>query len=361
MLYGNFIDDLAARLKFQDPSNADNRLVLGRRINETYKEVTRAHDWEYLKRTGEIITIPNYTSGSVTYTTNSRTITGSGTAWDSSFVNRYFKPGNSANWYHIVAVSSQTLTLETPIIEASASSAAYVIWKRFYYLNTDARKLLDMLTWFGSGSLVQRSNQSLQDDSNDISSPGAPSSVTVYGVNPLESTYSTGSCSLTSGSNIMTGTSSGWLGNVVPGDIVTVGVNEYRVKRVESDTQIILVQYAITDVAAGATYTIQKEAQIGVQFYYNPDQTYVIPYTYVKRVYSMINETMDRPELPEEFDQSILDGAEASMLRGGNDQRWLTKFQEYTGRVKDLASKQQYLNKARTRIFAPLIPGRGGY
>ena len=52
MLYGQFIDDLAARLK-QTVTDTGVRTVLGRKVNQSYKEIANAYDWVDLKRTGE--------------------------------------------------------------------------------------------------------------------------------------------------------------------------------------------------------------------------------------------------------------------------------------------------------------------
>jgi hypothetical protein len=75
---------------------------------------------------------PEYDEGTVSYTHNSTTITGSGTNWTSSLVGRYFyikNPDTSFRSQYIVsAVNSTTsLTLDNPYMGTSGSGLSYVI------------------------------------------------------------------------------------------------------------------------------------------------------------------------------------------------------------------------------------------
>ena len=75
----------------------------------------------------------------------------------------------------------------------------------------------------------------------------------------------------------------------------------------------------------------------------------------------MINESFDRPELPEDFDMVILDGAEYQRLRELKDTNWQSKEQEYIGRLEGLRIRLGRLDNPRFRQFQPFIPTRHGY
>lgn len=361
MLYGKFIDELIDRLKL-NKAKSEDRVIAGRKICGAYKEIANVAtvNWEPLKRIGEVVTVSNYTTGTATITNGSRSVTfGGGAALTSAMEGRFFQPQGTSNWYRIVKVNSATdLTLYTPIIESSATGT-YTIWKRYYYLPSEVRKIIDFGSWIRDGALMDRSNQAFQDKALNLSSTGDPIEFSMFGVDPFESSYTTGTISLTKDSDLATGASTAWLDNVTPGDILIVGTTTYRVKRVESDTSIRLLNFANATITS-QTYTIRRESNLGFQLWYNPNQATVLPYYYVKRAYDLVNEDYDKPELPEEFDKAILDGAEADRLGDLNDPKAITKLQLYNARINDLKTTR-YVSQPRTVQLKPRIVSRGSY
>ena len=361
MFYGKLIDELVSRLKL-NPDTSNIRAIAGTKINNAYKEIGNITpvNWPELERYGEIITVPNYATGTVSITQNSRTVTGSNTVFTVDMEGRFFQPSGSANWYKIIKfVSATELTLLSPIIESSNSGLSYTIWKRFYYLPTEVGRIIQFGSWIRDGELTERTQNSLHSSNANLSLTGEPCEFSPYGVDPFEHTYSTGSVSLTKDNNLMTGSGTLWLNNVDAGDLVTVGNNRYRVKRVESDTSIRLINYASADASA-ETYTINKEQNIGFQLWWNPDSAYLLPYRFRKRVFDMVNETYDSPELPEKFDKAILDGAEADRLADLDDGKWVNKQALYSARVRDLKNSQ-FVSNAPSKQLRPRITNRGGY
>jgi hypothetical protein len=82
-------------------------------------------DYSYL--TGDLYA-EDYTTGTVTVTENSTTVTGSGTSWTSAMDGRWFHVTNTDNWYRIATVNNATsLDLETYYEEDSASTQTYTI------------------------------------------------------------------------------------------------------------------------------------------------------------------------------------------------------------------------------------------
>lgn len=74
------------------------------------------------------LSVGDYTDGSVTVSQNSRTVTGAGTIFTASMVDRWFRGGDGGRWYKISNfVSATELTLETFFDETSISGSDYII------------------------------------------------------------------------------------------------------------------------------------------------------------------------------------------------------------------------------------------
>lgn len=357
MLLKEFIQELGDRLDVKNIDDGTVRSILARKINEGMKEVGRAHDWDQLKIHGSFNTVGNYTSGTVTITNGSNVVTGANTVWTSAMVGRYFQSASGSNWYRIIAVNSNTqIVLETAIVESTGTPSSYAIWKRFYYLPSNLRKVKIFGRWLSGQRIEQISENSLIDRKVDQSIIGEPCEAIDSGVEPFESSYAAGTGSLTKDSNVMTGTGTAWLGNVFPGERIVLGGRTFRVKRIESDTSIVMLNYS-TSTLTGQTYTIEKDNSIGFQLYPSPDKGYVIPYIGYARVFDMVNEDKDRPPFPEDFDGAILDGAEASRMRDLDDAKWIQKQAEFKGRVIDLKAMMK-TSKQRVMQLSPNILSR---
>ena len=357
MILNHLLNELGDRLKVKNIDDEAVALILIRKLNESSKEIGRIHDWDCLKYLGSFNTVPNYTTGTATVTNGSRTVMGSGTSWTSAMVGRHFKSGS--NWYKIVAfVSSTELVLETPINEVSGSGT-YVIWKRFYYLPSQLRKVKIFGRWLSDFRIEQKTENHLIDKYGDPSAVGSPEIAVSTGVDPFTGSYEAGTVALTLNSNVLTGTGTLWLDNVEAGDRIVLSKNFLRVKRVESNTRIIMWNYSNTTVS-GQTYSIEKDNPIGFQLYPNPSSAQVIPYQGQMRVFDMVNKENDRPPFPEDFDVAILDGAESSRMRDTDDVKWIQKAAEYKGRITDLKATQGFA-KPRTLQVVPDIPRRGTY
>jgi len=100
------------------------------------------HDFSFLTDYGEINTTPSYTTGTVSVTQDSTTVTGSETSWTSSMVGRYIKIADDDEYYEISSVDSSTqITLTSAYIGSTASGQSYTIYKIFYPLASDFKKM----------------------------------------------------------------------------------------------------------------------------------------------------------------------------------------------------------------------------
>ena len=361
MKFGDYIDDLIERVKIVD--NDTNRAVAGRRINLTYTQVSNASNfnWAALKRYGEVVTTPNYTDGSVQVSLDGYTITGTGTTWTSSMEGRFFKVQGETHWHKIVRVESATsLIIQTPITRASASGLTYTIWRRFYYFSPEVRKILEFGSWIRNGTISPTCMRDLREGSVDISNAGEPEQFVFYGDSPFEYSYNTGTVAITKDTTLLEGSGTSWLSNVEPGDVLEIGDVEYRVKRVESDTRIRLLNAAKVSHAAGSAYTITRRNIVLFQLYFNPNSSYVLPYTYTKKAFDMVNEDEDEMELPSEsFAEAVLTGAESKWERNKKDSSWTSIHNLFSSLVQDLKRSDSPLGYMKAQVKVS-IPGRRG-
>ena len=82
----------------------------------------------YYNRILKDLTASDYTTGTITATNNSATITGSGTTWTAAMVGRYLKVDSDGAWYRILTFNSVTeLLLETVYAGTTSASETYTI------------------------------------------------------------------------------------------------------------------------------------------------------------------------------------------------------------------------------------------
>lgn len=132
------IDDVARSVLAATDSDAGTQLA-AHWISDRYAEMVGKVRFRHLRRAFSLYVPANYVAGTVAVTQGSATVVGTGTAWDQTFVDRYFR--FSIIWYRIAAVTpgSQTITLEQPVSEATNAAATYFIVQRYLKMPADIR------------------------------------------------------------------------------------------------------------------------------------------------------------------------------------------------------------------------------
>ncbi len=101
-------------------------------------DIGRMFYWPWLLKRHKIISIPNYTTGTVAVTQGSKTVTGTGTTWTESMRERVFKTLTFREDYRIVEVASATsLVLDEEFNDTTATGLAYQISQDTYDLPPD--------------------------------------------------------------------------------------------------------------------------------------------------------------------------------------------------------------------------------
>lgn len=101
------------------------------------------HDFSFLTDYAEINTIPVYNTGTVSVVQDSTTVTGTGTGWTSAMAGRIIKFSNDNEYYEIASidVGAQAITLTSAYIGVSANNISYNIYKVYYELPQDFKKM----------------------------------------------------------------------------------------------------------------------------------------------------------------------------------------------------------------------------
>ena len=366
MYFGKLIDSLGYRFKDLDIStnSPDKRAMAGFYVNQSTKWIYESFNWEQRRKHGELVLVPNYTTGTCSFTlfdgTNeaaSRTVTFS-QALPSGIAGRFLQIDGESDWHRILYTNGTTAYLESPVLSASGSS--FTIWKRFYYLPSNVDIVTGVGKWDGSGKLTYHTPEALDDMVVNVSESGTPSDFTPFGTDEFLTPYSTGTITIESGSNVVTGSGTSFIGNVSIGDIFTVNNVDYRVKRVESDTRLVLHNYLSTGVSS-SPYSAKKEVSLGLQLFPNGNDYKIIPYTYMDKQFDMIHETLERPNLPDRFDEAILTRAEMMILKDQKNSQWVAVSQLLANQLEELKSKKKVVqtkfDQFPTKIYS-WMPGR---
>ena len=317
------ITDLAEIINL-DTSDSTILSNIKRWINTSYKDFQSRNNWYWLKRTGKFQTVEIYEDGTADVTQNSRAVTGSGTNWTSAMVGRYFRVEGKTDWYKIIAVGSTTsLTLDVPYLDSSASAQSYKIWQKHYELYPDIKNenLISVLTDGHPHQLVFFPYEDAGFVNAFAYFQGNPHRVFLHEWDKSIRTYTTGTVSGTVDTKTLTGSSTVWLDNVMPGDRITVGNYNYYVLSVDSNTQLTLTTNLMATISAETSYTRTRENNLLVMIDFTPkDPAKNMTYTYYKKTYDMQNDN-DLPEIPEMWHYIVVLGAKWLAYQSLDDPR----------------------------------------
>lgn len=120
-------------------TRSDVTVAVNTSISRAQKEFMNYGDWGFLQQYQGNVYIPIvavYSTGYVSVTSGSQTITGTGTTWTADMVGRYFRVSDQETYEIQAFVSTTSLTLQIPYQGTTnvAGTATYEIMKRFYAL-----------------------------------------------------------------------------------------------------------------------------------------------------------------------------------------------------------------------------------
>ena len=150
-------------------------------INEAMSDLIYVHDWPWRRKTDVGQTVAPYSTGTVTATLGSTTVTGSGTTWTSAMVGRKFRVDGDLDFYTVSAFTSTTsITLADAYVNATVSGSAYEIYQDTYALAADMDRIVGLQVQDPDTQVIFASDQELYDHFPNPQSEAAPDTAVVY-------------------------------------------------------------------------------------------------------------------------------------------------------------------------------------
>jgi hypothetical protein len=288
----------------QDPINKARAF---RRVNMAKADITARYGakWDANYQEGWLPLVPLYSTGTADFTINSRTVTGTNTAWTSTYTRAKIL-GPDGNYYKIASVISATsLVLTQPYQGATLLAQAYLIWKDEYRLYPKVHSIGGFVNYTTQNVLTESWPRNMKDSYAKSIAAATAEVYTVIGREKSTSSYAVGTVTGSINDTALVGVGTLWLDNIEPGYEITIGLYTYHVKRVNSDTSLELEQKLVVAVAA-STYTSVGKNAIIVRFQAPSVQT-VVNYWYWAKDYPFVNDN-DEDWMAELYPKVILAG-----------------------------------------------------
>lgn len=140
----SFLDSyrlIAARVDF-DPDSTQYKGQVKRLYNAHMRHLCALRNWTFMRKVATVTLSADVTTGLVTLTNGSATVTGVGTSWTTAMEGRWINIGtasyNPSTWARIGRVASATsLRLESPWTPATSASTTYTIRQRYVQMPRD--------------------------------------------------------------------------------------------------------------------------------------------------------------------------------------------------------------------------------
>ena len=154
--------------------------VVEQAMNDIMEEICESHNFSWLYGDTSFITTAPYSTGTVTATAGSTTITGSGTTFTAGMAGRKITLENA--FYEISAfVSTTELTLSTDYAGAGGAGLTYKIYQNEYSLSSDAEDVLSMYQENNPQRLAQEEASLMDTHYPQRNSYGYPSVYSIVG------------------------------------------------------------------------------------------------------------------------------------------------------------------------------------
>lgn len=295
-----------------------------RELNRVSQQIWDGFQWSFRVRSYRIVTEIDETTGTVSLTNGSRTITGSSTAFLSKHAtwHIYFPQDSVKNWYRIQSYSSATsLQMDVPYQGTSGGSKTYILRKFDYVLPSEILDLQDVTATANNYTLSVYHGKAINLLSPTPLYSGYPHGISLHQSDSELTTYTTGTLSGTIATTTITGSGTSWLDNVYPGDLVVIGSYTYTVREVDTDTQITLYNNQIVTSSAGTSYTIKRQfGRIARVMWPSSTDKHTIEISGYRKYANLVHDN-DSNELLYRIPNVIINKASAMELKSQDDRR----------------------------------------
>lgn len=145
LTYAEMVGELGAWFDLDVTPNSEGETTVKRALNWGARRVWNARFWHERRGVTQVYTALPYSTGTVTLTNLSTTVTGSGTTWTSAMTGRKIARSLQDPPYRFtyVGATSGTIAPSTGYAEATASGAGYVIYQDEYDIATDVQDIYE--------------------------------------------------------------------------------------------------------------------------------------------------------------------------------------------------------------------------
>jgi len=269
------------------------------------EEFVNYGNWGFLEQLTDRVYIPlagPYSTGTITVTQDSKTVTGSGTTFTKDMEGSFLACENS-EFYEIRSFASTTsLTLAIPYQGSSASGASYSIYKRFWPLPLNFLRPIAKDAKLSTPGSTSETPIAYNPDASftDLIISGRPSYFGIIGNTRNSDYYNTGSVTIATSGGVSTWTFSG---AALPTDIVDREIrvagesrSYYISTRSSSSVLITYDTYvnpsdATNTLSTASSYAITPQSTQLVAFDNVPDDRYIFSLPYIKKLDEMLLDT----------------------------------------------------------------------
>ncbi len=161
-----------------DISDSATQANVDRWLNYTQNDLCDRWPWPFMESREAIVTVPDYTTGTISINSGSTTVTGIGTTFTSTMANAQYwiQFSGSNDWYLITAYTSATsITVEEAYQGTSNLTATgYIIRKKYYSLSSSCDRVVDVLNMATPLKLIQVDPRTIDDLRPNPQSTNAP-------------------------------------------------------------------------------------------------------------------------------------------------------------------------------------------
>lgn len=301
----------------KNPSDTATKTRLIAHVNNVCRSVWNGFEWSFRFTEYPIALTADVTSGTMTATNASKTVTASGTPFDTTLHKGAFIrfTGDSPTAFYRVqnVVSTSVVTIEPAYQGATGSGKAYELKKVDYILPPEC---LDYQSFYTSG--MNRPRQFTSGLGDIDMGVGTPQRGYLSKPDFKGSTYSA-TLSASSGSRTITGAASSFLTNVMPGDTLTDGTYTYTVYSIETDTSLTLYNYTKQAIASGS-YTFTRQFSRAARFLPSANNSYVFYVTGLRQYAPLVHDN-DVNELTQFYPEAIEESAVRLEMGSSPDSR----------------------------------------
>ena len=158
LLFSDLENEVYAHIGL-DSTNTANQTNVDRWLNYTQQDICSRWPWPFMLGQETMVTIPDYSTGTVSVNAGGTTVTGVGTAFTTLQADgTYYIQFNTANdWYPVSSRASGTsITIGTAYQQTTNLSASAFTLRKFYYsLSSSADEIIDVVNWNTPVKLIQ--------------------------------------------------------------------------------------------------------------------------------------------------------------------------------------------------------------